>query len=81
MVIIWERTCFESYFWNIHSLSTHQKLEIRVSLKLAKLGSGRPIKCQEWKGGRGGERIGVSCVAWEGGFQHWLYKYWKVRFS
>ena len=32
-------------------------------------------------GMEGGERIGVSCVAWEGGFQHWLYKYWKVRFS
>ena len=71
MVIIWERTCFESYFWNIHSLSTHQKLKIRVSLKLAKLGSGRPIKCQERNGGGGG-RIGVSCVAWEGGFQEGL---------
>ena len=49
------------------------KLEIRVSQKLEKLGGGeggegRPIKCQGWKG----ETIGVNCVAWEGGFQHWL---------
>ena len=57
MVIIWETTCFESYFWNIHSLSTHQKLEIRVSLKPAKLGSGRPIKCQEWKGGENWSKL------------------------
>ena len=46
-------------------------LEIRVSLNLGILGGGgaeRPIKCQGWKG----ERIGVNCVAWEGGFQQWL---------
>ena len=29
---------------------------------------GRSIKCQRWKG----ERIGVDCVAWESGSQHWL---------
>ena len=55
-------------FWNIHSLSTHQKLGIRVSLKLAKLGSGRPIKCQEWKGRENWSKLcslggGVSTLA------------------
>ena len=51
-------------------------LEIRVSLNLGILerggggggGEERPIKCQGWNG----ERIGVNCVAWEGGFQQWL---------
>ena len=45
-------------------------LEIRVPQKLAKLGWGRSINCQGWKGA--GERIRVNCVAWEGGFPHWL---------
>ena len=36
---------------------TLYKLEIRVSQNLAKLGGGRPIKCQGWKG----KRIGVNC--------------------
>ena len=31
-------------------------------------GGGGPIKCQGWKE----ERIGVNCVAWAGGFRHWL---------
>ena len=41
-------------------------LEICVSQNLEKLGGGRPIKCQGWKG----ERIGINCVAWEGEFPH-----------
>ena len=41
----------------------------------------RERKAHKMSGMEGGERIGVSCVAWEGGFQHWLYKYWKVKFS
>ena len=52
-------------------------LEIRVSQNLAKLGGGGGggIKCEGLKG----ERFRVNCVALEGGFQHRLYKYWKVR--
>ena len=52
-------------------------LEIRVSQNLAKLGGGGGggIKC----GGLKGERYRENCVALEGGFQHRLYKYWKVR--
>ena len=53
-------------------------LEIRVSQNLAKLGGGEggggDIKYQGLKG----ERFRVNCVALEGGFQHRLYKYWKV---
>ena len=57
-------------------------LEIRVSQSLGKLGGGvggrgGGIKCQGLKG----ERFKVNCVAWEGRFQHRLYKYWKVRCS
>ena len=52
------------------------KLEIRVSQNLAKLG-GEAHKMS----GMEGERIEVNCVAREGGFQHWLCKYRKVRFS
>ena len=45
-------------------------LEIRVSQKLAKpRGVGKGHKTT---GMEGGERIGVNCVAWEGGFQCWL---------
>ena len=33
------------------------------------------------RSGMEGGRIRVNCVAWEGGFQHWLYQYWKARCS
>ena len=48
--------------------TSRNTLEICVSQNLVKLGGGRPIKCQRWKG----ERIGVNWVAWEDEFQHWL---------
>ena len=44
-------------------------LEIRVSQNLSKLGGGKGP--QNVSDGRM-ERIGVNCVAWEGGFQRWL---------
>ena len=44
-------------------------LEMRVSQNLSKPGGGKgPYNVSDGRM----ERIGVNCVAWEGGIQHWL---------
>ena len=56
------RTIYKSLYKLINTL------EIRVSQKLAKLMG----EAHRMSGMEGGKRIGVNCVAWEVGFQHWL---------
>ena len=45
---------------------------------IAETREARGGEAHKMSGMEGGERIGVNCVAWEGGFQHWL-EYWNVR--